>query len=99
MAVRALPVDHAMLHEEDDPSVCSCERYQSRTSEFFQHQRSDRKERHEQDDKCDLESLQWLHLFGCFGLTMIMAPLDPRNSACRGCEGSMTNVLSLVPIS
>lgn len=55
MTMRALPVNHAMLHEKDDPTVYSCEWDQSRASKFFQHERPDRDERNEQECKCELK--------------------------------------------
>jgi hypothetical protein len=60
MAVRALPANHAILHEEDNSSVDSCERQHGGVSEFLQHERSDGKERHEQHCECELESQQRL---------------------------------------
>jgi hypothetical protein len=52
MAVRALPVDHAVLHEKNDTSIRCSEGYKGRTPELFQHKRSNRKKRNKQESKC-----------------------------------------------
>jgi hypothetical protein len=58
MAVRALPANHAILHEEDNSSVDSCERQHGGVSEFLQHERSDGKERHELESQQRLPSVR-----------------------------------------
>ena len=83
MAVGALPVDHPMLHEENDPAVDCCEGQQGRISNILYQQGANRKKRNKQKYKGELEPQEWLlsirlsgidddHFFLLRGIELVM---------------------------